>query len=338
MPDASRPWIKITASGTACDATAGTGDALAGGAGQLAYESATVGSVQFTVAVAALSTGNRVCSSDTQGGTYAALTAGDDTVDLISPPTVVSLTPTTIPRVSPTTLSFATTHLVDDSTRPWIKITAPDTACDAAAGTGDALAGGAGQLAYESATVGSVQLTVAVAALSTGNWVCSSDTQGGTYAALTAGDDAIDVVAGVCDGSGVVVANAARSAGTATGGIDPAGPTEASGTTIIFTCDHLDSRTATFTCVPPSFGAAVWSSDSSCPSGRRLATGLQRRRRAISAFRRVVPRPPSWPLCMVRLPATAQTQPPHFARSLATLHRVFSRGASAGQPFGAQVA
>ena len=69
-----------------------------------------------------------------------------------------------------------------------------------------------------------------------------------------------------CDGSALSVAHAARSGGTATGTpTAAAGPAEANGATVVFTCSH-SAATAAFTCADGDFGAPIFSSGDACPA------------------------------------------------------------------------
>jgi hypothetical protein len=83
--DGAEMYIKITPTGTACDAADGGSDAINGGAGQLTYVSATAATFSFTTAEDA-GTDFNVCAGMAAAGAYAAL-ATPDTIDITTAPT-----------------------------------------------------------------------------------------------------------------------------------------------------------------------------------------------------------------------------------------------------------
>ena len=92
------------------------------------------------------------------------------------------------------------------------------------------------------------------------NGGCNGDAQAtcgvgstGTTAGIADATSFTGCTASTCDGSAITNANAARTAGTATGGTEAASKSEAAGSTIIFTCEHITgvgvaAATNTYTC------------------------------------------------------------------------------------------
>jgi len=193
VDDTSRPWFKLVASGGDCTAAAiGTW-----AKGQLTYVSATSGNFAITAPLGfAASSGNKVCWSAAEAGTYAQV-ASAVMATTVTAPTVTAVDTTTIATTVAKDLDFTTTNLVDDTSRPWFKLVASGGDCTAAAiGTW-----AAGQFTFASATSGTFAITAPLGtAASTGNKVCWSATTDGTYAQVGSAVMAVTVTAPAVSG------------------------------------------------------------------------------------------------------------------------------------------
>ena len=97
------------------------------------------------------------------------------------------------------TLTFGGQNLVNDSTMPWIKVTA--AACDATSGTGDAEPGMHGQLVYTSSVTGTLAVTPIchIGACGLQRVLQQQlDGESGTYTLLTSGAAASVLKTSVC--------------------------------------------------------------------------------------------------------------------------------------------
>ena len=180
VADGTRPWIKIVGTGIACADAAGDADGEAGGKGQLVFINAEKGVLDVTMA-SAVAADYTVCYSPTQAGTYASLSGGAVNDFAVVAPTVASLTsPITSYEGLPVTLTFVTTGLVNDKSRPWVKMVPSSGSCADAA-----IAGTSGQLTFVSAVSGTIVLIPLVISSFQPHFVCWSLQQTGTYAVLT---------------------------------------------------------------------------------------------------------------------------------------------------------
>ena len=76
---------------------------------------------------------------------------------LVAPPIVVSSTTGTIANKFASTITFLTENLVNDNTRPFVKLVPSSTDCDAANGIADAIS--YAQVEYTSPVEGSIIIT-----------------------------------------------------------------------------------------------------------------------------------------------------------------------------------
>eukprot|EP00944_MAST-04C_sp_MAST-4C-sp1_P002161 g2161.t1 len=148
------PYIKIINSSIFCNMTDGTSDTIGPwSTGQLSYVSDSSASFRLLVPIGfKASTNNKVCYSSSEYGVYKDLTYEGLLATTLTPPTIESLNESVAPSGETTTLHLITTQLVNDATKPYVKIVPSTTNCDDEPGTNDALGPWAtGQVVYHTA-------------------------------------------------------------------------------------------------------------------------------------------------------------------------------------------
>ena len=182
VDDTTLPLIMLVSSTSTCAANSDETNALPGSAQTLTFVSSTQATAVVTITSGA-STMNKLCFK-VGVSPYADLhTAAMETFEVTrATPVVSSVATSTGVHGVATTLTFATAYLVNDATRPYVKIIPSAVAsCATAAGVSDAIGGGSGQLVYVSATSATLSLTLTGGA-SAGNRLCVSTVAGGAGA------------------------------------------------------------------------------------------------------------------------------------------------------------
>jgi hypothetical protein len=200
--DSSLPYIKIIPSYSKCDDVNGYEDAIDTWArGPVAYTSNNLSYFLLTVPVVVnISTNNKFCYSTTYNGEGKYNLLADSGLFrlniTISTPRIILLKETTAPSGKSITLHMITAYLIDDDTRPYIKLVPSTALCSTASeNNNDAIGEWAkGQIDYDgSSKSATFILSIPVGFPATyNNKICYSASEHGVYKMLHGGHDTIN--------------------------------------------------------------------------------------------------------------------------------------------------